>query len=104
MSSFFISYSRKDLPFAEKLRKHIQLLDSGHDVFLDVYKIKTGAKWKDTLLANIRQNDYFILVLSTNAANSGYVQQEIRWVQQDELKTGIRKLFVFRIDEVPIPP
>lgn len=104
MASFFISYSRKDLPFAEKLRRHIQLLDSGHEVFLDIYTIKTGTKWKEALLTNIRLNDFFILILSQHSAVSKYVHKEIKWVQQDELKSGIRKLFIIRIDEVPIPP
>jgi hypothetical protein len=104
MASFFISYSRKDLTFAENLRKHIQLLDSSHDVFLDLYKIKAGVRWKEYLLSSIRQNDFFILVLSKNSATSEYVKKEVGWVQQDEIKTGLRKLFVIRIDDVPIPP
>ncbi|AEV99681.1 hypothetical protein A4D02_35540 [Niastella koreensis] len=103
MSSFFISYSRKDLAFAETLRKHIQLMDSGHDVFLDLYKIKTGVRWKQYLLSSVRKNDFFILILSNNSAISTFVQQEVKWVQQDELKTGVRKLFIIRIDDVPIP-
>lgn len=104
MSSFFISYSHKDLAYAEKIRKHLQLVDSSHNVFLDIYKLKTGIKWKEHLLMSIRNNDFFILILSSNSASSTFVQQEVKWVRQDERKKGIRKLFVIRIDEVPIPP
>lgn len=103
MPSFFISYSRKDLGFAEIIRKHLQLLDSGNDVFLDLYKLKAGVKWKEQLLSNIRKNDFFILILSSNSIGSKYVEEEIKCVRQSELKTGLRKLFVIRIDNVPIP-
>ncbi|CAN5629923.1 hypothetical protein BH11BAC3_BH11BAC3_07970 [soil metagenome] len=43
------------------------------------------------------------MLLSKNSVISKFVQQEIKWVQQDELKTGLRKLFVIQLDDVSIP-
>lgn len=103
MASFFISYSRADLAYAEKLRKHLQLIDSGNDIFLDLYNIKAGERWRDRLRRGIVQNQFFLLLLSGSSARSHWVTQEVQWVRQSELKAGLRKLFVLRLDDVRIP-
>ena len=104
MATFFLSYSRKDAAYAENLRKHIELLDSAHDVFMDVYSIKAGDNWRQRLIADIDRRDYFILLLSKSAIQSRYVRKEIQLVRASELETGLQKLFILRIDDVPIPP
>ncbi len=103
MATFFLSYSRKDSVYAESLRKHIELMDSAHDVFMDVFSIDPGDNWKNKLASNIDFRDYFILLLSKNALESKWVRNEIQIVRNSELETGLRKLFILRIDDVPIP-
>lgn len=97
MSSFFISYSRKDFETASKIRDHICRLDSGHDVFLDSKSIKPGANWKSELERRIKLCDYFILIYSKDSSTSQYVKLEMKWALDSELKTGVRKLFVYRL-------
>jgi hypothetical protein len=104
MAKFFISYSRKDSVVANKIRNHIYKLDSGHEVFLDVKSIKAGANWLNELQKQIKACDYFILIHSDNALHSKHVEKEIKWVNESELKTGIRKMIVYRLNYADITP
>ena len=104
MANFFISYSRKDAAIANKIRNHIYKLDSGHDVFMDIKSIKVGANWKTELQRKIRSCDYFIYIHSQHSLKSKYVKDELQWVNEGELKTGLRKLIVYRIDYAEIIP
>lgn len=103
MATYFISYSRKDLRVAEEFRKHLELLDSANEVFLDVHAIKVGENWRHRLARSIERSRYFILLLSKNSNNSAFVRHEIEMVRKSEIYTGLRKLFVFRLDDIPIP-
>lgn len=104
MSCFFISYSRKETDIANKIRDHISRLDSSHDVFLDTTSIKVGVNWKDELERKIKQCDYFIYIHSENTLASKYVNNELKWVEDSELKTGLRKMIVYRIGHAPLIP
>ena len=98
MANFFISYSRKDAAkIANTLRDHIARLDSGHDIFLDVQSIRTGTNWKAELKRKIQSCDYFVYVHSPKSLESPYIKDELNWVKDLELKSGMRKLFVYRL-------
>lgn len=104
MSGFFISYSRKDSAYANKIRNHISRLDSTHDVFLDITSIKVGANWKAELQRKIYACDFFIFIHSAESLKSKLVSQELAWVAESELKTGMRKMIVYRINFAEIIP
>jgi hypothetical protein len=104
MANFFISYSRKDAAIANKFRDHIYKLDSGHEVFLDIKSLGVGANWKIELQRKVRSCDYFIFIHSKHSLKSAYVKDELEWVSEDELKTGLRKLIVYRLGYAPIIP
>lgn len=98
MATFFISYSRKDAgEVANKLRNHIAKLDSSHDIFLDIQSIKAGANWKMELKRKITSCDYFIYIHSPQSLQSPHVKDELKWVSESELKSGMRKLIVYRL-------
>lgn len=98
MATFFISYSRKDgAEVANQLRNYISKLDSSHDVFLDIHSIKAGSNWKAELKRKISAADYFIYIHSPKGFLSANVKEELKWVKESELKSGMRKLFVYRI-------
>jgi hypothetical protein len=104
MASFFISYSRKDVAVANKIRNHIYKLDSSHDVFLDIKSIKVGVNWKSELQRKIFSCDYFIFLHSKHSLKSNYVKEELQWVAESELKKGVRKLIVYRLGYAEIIP
>ncbi len=98
MATFFISYSRKDAAeVANTVRNHISRLDSGHDVFLDIQSIKAGSNWKTELKRKVFSCDYFIYIHSPKALLSPHIKEELKWVRDSELKTGLRKLIVYRL-------
>lgn len=104
MAIFFISYCREDEATANKIRNHIYKLDSSHDVFLDIKSIRVGANWRSELQKKITHCDYFILIYSKKSLKSTAVLEEIKWVGESELKTGMRKLIVYRLNYAEIIP
>ncbi|MEA3273769.1 MAG: TIR domain-containing protein [Pseudomonadota bacterium] len=78
MTKVFISHSTKDAdfikcklkPFLENHR--ISAWFSGHD-------IPTAADWECNLRAALEKSDWFVLVLSPDAAKSDWVQAEAHW-------------------------
>ncbi|CAN5575958.1 hypothetical protein BH10BAC2_BH10BAC2_10220 [soil metagenome] len=104
MANFFISYSRQDSVIAEQIRNHIYKLDSSNDVFLDIKSMKTGVNWKTELQRKIKSCDFFILIHSKHSLVSKHVKEEIKWISDSELKSGMRKLIVYRLNYAQIIP
>lgn len=71
----FVSYSTKDLPDAEGLRKWLDLPDV--QCFVSEFAVKPGAALTPTIEAAIRVCDLFIVLWSKNATASAWVPQEI---------------------------
>ncbi|MBL7739446.1 MAG: toll/interleukin-1 receptor domain-containing protein [Chitinophagaceae bacterium] len=103
MARFFISYSRADKAIAQQIRDHISLLDSKHYVFLDSKDITTGEDWQQRLRFEIENADFVILILSSASLASDWVEKETEWATSAESKSGVKKLFVYRIDDAEIP-
>ena len=103
MAKFFISYSRKDKAVAEQIRDHISLLDTKHFVFLDTKDITAGANWRQRLQYEIETADFVILVLSEASLRSNWVEKETQWATREESSSGIKKLFVYKIDSAETP-
>ena len=78
MSNFkydvFISYQRKDAPWAEKLER--DLLAKGLKVFRDVSRIQLGDEWDRELTTSVHQSQHLILLWSDLAARSEWVTHE----------------------------
>lgn len=71
----FISYSRRDQEFVTRLVSDLNEHVSG--VWFDQSTIQLGQKWHDEILEGIRECKAFILVLSPDAMESRYVQEEV---------------------------
>lgn len=71
----FISYSRRDQEFVTRLATDLDTRVSG--VWFDQSTIQVGQKWHDEIMDGIRECKAFILVLSPDAAESRYVQEEV---------------------------
>lgn len=70
----FISYSHKDIKFAEKIAKIHEAL--GIDVFFDKHRLKAGFIYSEEISQFIQTADTFVLCWSENAAKSDYVEKE----------------------------
>src|SRR5690606_22007865 len=75
MKYIFISYSRQNLSFAERLAHDLH--DAGLDVWLDVRQIKGGEQWREAIFAGISQSEIVVVCLSPSAIDSEWVRREI---------------------------
>ncbi|HSN45072.1 MAG TPA: toll/interleukin-1 receptor domain-containing protein [Casimicrobiaceae bacterium] len=75
MSHIFISYSRKDSEFVERLTQALELY--GFTTWEDVKAIVGGDIWKAAISKAVRECDAFLLVLSPQSAGSDNVSKEL---------------------------
>ncbi len=71
----FISYSRRDQEFVTRLASDLDAQVAG--VWFDQSTIQVGENWHDEIMEGIRDCKAFILVLSPDAMESRYVQEEV---------------------------
>ncbi len=69
-TDFFISYSRRDAKWAEKLYNGLTL--RGYNVWYDKKNIACGKEWEGAIFQGIRTARRFIALLSDNVANESY--------------------------------
>jgi hypothetical protein len=100
--SVFISYSRKDAGFVDKLS--LALTEHNVKVWKDDMKIIAGDSLSGRIKSGIENASYFCIVLSHDSLNSKWVQEEINeaLVRETEQK-GIVILPIV-LDDCEIPP
>jgi len=96
MGKTFVSYSRKQLYFAEAIALHLQ--KQGVDVWFDLQQLGAGVNWASTLKDGYENCERLVLVASKSALASPYV--EIEW--DTALKNG-REVILAVIENVEIP-
>lgn len=74
MSYIFISYSKKNKNYADKLAK--KLLDEGFDIWIDA-RIESGENWWNAIMKALRECDAFIVIMTPEAEDSAWVAREI---------------------------
>lgn len=75
MNRVFISYSRRNRNFAERLAR--DLSDAGMDVWVDWRQIHAGEFWQEEIFRGIERADILIACLSPDAVKSEWCQREI---------------------------
>jgi hypothetical protein len=81
MAYVFISYSHKDMEYARKLA--VELERCQIEYWMDD-RINYGSKWPRVIQEKLEGCQAFIVILSTNAYNSDWVQNEIAFAQQEQ--------------------
>ena len=84
MTQVFISYSRKDLAFVERLAKDLRA--AGLDVWYDLSGLEIGTHWGKDIQYAILQSQYFLVVLSPNSNESEWVEREFLYAGNHKLK------------------
>ena len=74
MSHIFISYSHKDSKYVEKLEQ--KLIEEGFNVWID-HRIDYGSQWPKEIQRQLDACDAFIVVVTENAFESEWVQNEV---------------------------
>ena len=75
MAQVFISYSRKDKEFVQKLAD--ALVAEKREVWLDETNIEPTAEWLAEIFSNIEGSDNFLFVISPDSIGSLYARKEI---------------------------
>jgi formylglycine-generating enzyme required for sulfatase activity len=84
MAQIFISYSRRDLEFVERLAKDLRA--AGLTVWYDLSNLEVGAHWGKEIQNAIQNSQYAIFVLSPNSVESEWVDREFIYADQLKLK------------------
>lgn len=75
MAEVFISYSEKDSYFADWLLKSCQNFNI--DAFLASISLRAGDNWKQEILNNLRNSQWFFFLATENSIKSDAVKHEI---------------------------
>ena len=84
MTQVFISYSRKDLAFVERLAKDLK--GAGLEVWYDLSGLEVGQRWGSEIQKAIRNSQYFLAVMSPNSVDSEWVEREFLYSSNQKLK------------------
>jgi uncharacterized protein YjbI with pentapeptide repeats len=98
--SCFISYSSKDQKFADRL--HADLQNKGVRCWFAPRDLPIGAKTWDAIDAAIRLRDKVLLILSRNAIESDWVEDEVTKAFAEERTRKQLVLFPVRLDDAVI--
>ncbi len=75
MNETFISYSRKDSPFVERLTKSLR--HTGIDPWIDHEDIPPASLWRQEILVGIQYCHNFVYVISPDSLQSEYCNYEL---------------------------
>jgi hypothetical protein len=96
MGYTFISYSRKQLYFAEAIALHLQ--KGGIEVWFDLQQLGAGTDWASALKNGYENCTRLVLVVSQAALASKYV--EVEW---DTARQNGREVILAVVEDVDIP-
>jgi hypothetical protein len=85
MDHIFVSYSRADQAFVDKLRSDLE--SYGADVWIDVQDIRSGENWADAIQRALDTCMVMVLVISPDSVASDQVKHE--WQYYQDLKKPI---------------
>ena len=77
MTQVFISYSRKDLIFVERLAEDLGA--AGLEVWYDLSGLEGGTRWGQEIQNAIDASQCFVVVLSPNSIDSEWVEKEFMY-------------------------
>ena len=82
MDKVFVSYSRRNKSFAERLAR--DLSDAGMEVWVDFRQIHGGEMWQDEIFRGIELSEILVVCLSPAAVSSEWVQREVESARQQK--------------------
>lgn len=82
MNRVFISYSRRNRTFAERLARDLN--DAGLDVWIDFRQIHAGEMWEQEIFRGIERSEIVVVCLSPDAVASEWVQREVLTAREQE--------------------
>ena len=93
----FISHTKLDKPFVEKLKKDLEA--AGSRVWYDKDSIHVGQSIPEEINKALSQCDYFLVVLTPESVDAPWVKKELAAAEM-----GNKKIMTVLLKECPIPP
>ena len=84
MTQVFISYSRKDIEFVQRLANDLKA--AGFEVWYDLSGLEAGTQWGKEIQKAIHESQYFLVALSPNSVKSDWVEREFLYASDQGLK------------------
>jgi len=84
MSQVFISYSRKDIEFVDRLANDLKA--AGFEVWYDLSGLEAGTQWGSEIQKAIETSQFFLVVLSPNSIKSSWVEREFLHASDQDIK------------------
>ena len=84
MTQVFISYSRKDLEFVDRLANDLKA--TGFEVWYDLSGLEPGSRWRQEIQKAIQESQFFLVVLSPNSIISDWVEREFLFASDQDKK------------------
>lgn len=82
----FLSYSRADAPWAERLEADLQRL--GFRVFFDQTRVTAGESWERELALSLKRSRNLVVIWSDNARGSDWVTRELWTFDANRYQSG----------------
>lgn len=101
-SDVFLSHNSEDKPYAKSLATALQLV--GCQVWLAAWKIRPGDSILGTVNEGLEQFDIFLLVWSSSAAASRWVEFEVNSALTRAIHNPSCKFIPVILDDTPLPP
>ena len=98
----FLSHNRADKSLAVRLAAQLRLV--GADVWLDDWEIKPGDSIPGMVNDALAVVDTVLVLWSTSAAESRWVEAELAVALQRRLDDGDLRIIPVRLDDTPLPP
>lgn len=103
MSSVFISYSRKDQWFAEKIYMELRVKEI--NAWLDTKCLLPGQDWDNTIKSTIKESLFFIFLISENSnQQEGYLKNELELALSIQNERGTDSIFIIPVRLEKIDP
>lgn len=101
MASIFISHSSQDKRTARKIARDLERI--GHEVWLDEWKILVGQCIQTEIEKGIEEADFVVLLLSSHAVQSKWVEREWRTAHWNEINSQEIFILPVLIEKSSIP-
>jgi len=97
----FLSHSSKDKPFIRQLAT--DLSSHGIGVWLDEQRIRVGDSIPDQIAQGLAESDYFVVAISENSVNSGWVKKELNNALVHEVERRHVHILPAKLDKSEMP-
>ena len=102
MSNIFISHSSENSQLVNEV--FVGLIKAlGYDVWTDAKSIRPSEQWLPSLVSGLEKADWFLVIVSSDAAKSEWVKCETRWANNN-LKNRVIPVVVDDSDPGDIDP